>query len=180
MVINLELELKELYYYETDQERLDFDSDPVYQEKMERALAELETEELSPALFSLLDTANQISFTHGVRLGLRLGLWAKEGRRGAQCTPTFPKPSRKRRAHAVRPYIGHVGAGLCAGPGQSLSLRGPRSGPWQSALPALRIPTAPSGPRNDGTRRYSKSSFPNASKARLDSSAFLFRLPLTR
>ena len=79
MVINLELELKELYYYETDQERLDFDSDPVYQEKMERALAELETEELSPALFSLLDTANQISFTHGVRLGLRLSLWAKEG-----------------------------------------------------------------------------------------------------
>ena len=79
MVIDLELELKELYYYETDQERLDFDSDPVYQEKMRRALAELETEDLSPALFSLLDTANQISFTHGVRLGLRLGLWAKEG-----------------------------------------------------------------------------------------------------
>ena len=46
---------------------------------MRRALAELETEDLSPALFSLLDTANQISFTHGVRLGLRLGLWAKEG-----------------------------------------------------------------------------------------------------
>ena len=72
-------ELQELYYYETDQERLDFASDPVYQEKMRRALAELETEDLSPALFSLLDTANQISFTHGVRLGLRLGLWAKEG-----------------------------------------------------------------------------------------------------
>ena len=77
--MNLELQLKELYYYETDQERLDFGSDPVYQEKMRRALAELETEDLSPALFSLLDTANQISFTHGVRLGLRLGLWAKEG-----------------------------------------------------------------------------------------------------
>ncbi len=99
MVINLELELKELYYYETDQERLDFDSDPVrldfdsdpvYQEKMERALAELETEELSPALFSLLDTANQISFTHGVRLGLRLGLWAREGAfaGGASPSPT--------------------------------------------------------------------------------------------
>ena len=89
MVIDLELELKELYYYETDQERLDFDSDPVYQ-KMERALAELETEELSPALFSLLDTANQISFTHGVRLGLRLGLWAREGAfaGGASPSPT--------------------------------------------------------------------------------------------
>ena len=77
--VNMNPELQELYYYETDQERLDFDSDPVYQEKMRRALAELEMEDLSPALFSLLDTANQISFTHGVRLGLRLGLWAKEG-----------------------------------------------------------------------------------------------------
>ena len=77
--VNMIPELQELYYYETDQERLDFDSDPVYQEKMRRALAELETEDLSPALFSLLDTANHISCTHGVRLGLRLGLWAKEG-----------------------------------------------------------------------------------------------------
>ena len=77
--MNLELQLKELYYYETDHGCLDFDSNPVYQEKMERALAELGTGDLSPALFSLLDTANEISFTHGVRLGLRLGLWAKEG-----------------------------------------------------------------------------------------------------
>ena len=77
--MNLELQLKELYYYETDQERLDFDSDPVYQEKMRRALAELETEDLSPALFSLLDTANQISFTHGFRLGLSLIRWALRG-----------------------------------------------------------------------------------------------------
>ena len=75
----MEPQLKELYYYETDHELLDIDSDPVYQEKMERALAELGTDDLSPALFSLLDTANEISFTHGVRLGLRLGLWAKEG-----------------------------------------------------------------------------------------------------
>ena len=83
-------ELQKLYHYEIDHARLDFDSDPVYQEKMERALAELETEELSPALFSLLDTANQISFTHGVRLGLRLGLWAKEGAfaGGASPSPT--------------------------------------------------------------------------------------------
>ena len=47
--VNMIPELQELYYYETDQERLDFDSDPVYQEKMRRALAELETEDLSPA-----------------------------------------------------------------------------------------------------------------------------------
>ena len=74
-------ELQKLYYYEIDHAHLDFDSDPVYQEKMARALAELEAQELSPALFSLLDAANQISFTHGFRLGvstpLRFRLAAK-------------------------------------------------------------------------------------------------------
>ena len=51
-------ELQTLYYYELDHAHLDFDSDPVYQEKMARALAELNAQELSPALFSLLNTAN--------------------------------------------------------------------------------------------------------------------------
>ena len=78
-VINLNPAIKELYYHETEQERLNFDSDPEYQEKMARALAELRAEELSPALFSLLDTANQISFTHGFRLGLSLIRWALRG-----------------------------------------------------------------------------------------------------
>ena len=54
-------ELQNLYYYEIDHAHLDFDSDPVYQESMARVLAELGTQELSPALFSLLNTANQIS-----------------------------------------------------------------------------------------------------------------------
>ena len=77
-------ELQALYYYETEQEHLNFDSDPVYQEKMARALAELGAQELSPALFSLLDTANQISFTHGFRLGVSLVRWALRGNcRGA-------------------------------------------------------------------------------------------------
>ncbi len=71
-------ELQALYYYETEQEHLNFDSDPVYQEKMARALAELEAQ-ASPALFSLLDTANQISFTHGFRLGVSLVRWALRG-----------------------------------------------------------------------------------------------------
>ena len=72
-------ELQKLYYYEIDHAHLDFDSDPVYQEKMTRTLAELGTPELSPVLFSLLDTANQISFTHGFRLGVSLIRWALRG-----------------------------------------------------------------------------------------------------
>ena len=72
-------ELQELYYYETEQERLNFDSDPEYQKKMALALAELGTPELSPVLFSLLDTANQISFTHSFRLGVSLIRWALRG-----------------------------------------------------------------------------------------------------
>ena len=69
-------EVQTLYYYEIDHARLDFDADPVYQKNMARALAELGTAELSPALFSLLDTANQISFAHGFRRGLSLARWA--------------------------------------------------------------------------------------------------------
>ena len=72
-------EIKKLYYYEIDHAHLDFDADPVYQENMERVLAELGTQELSPALFSLLNTANQISFTHGFRLGVSLVRWALRG-----------------------------------------------------------------------------------------------------
>ena len=72
-------ELQNLYYYEIDHAHLDFDSDPVYQEKMARTLAELGTQELSPALFSLLNTANQISFTHGFRLGVSLIQWTLRG-----------------------------------------------------------------------------------------------------
>lgn len=72
-------ELQKLYYYEIDHAHLDFDSDPVYQEKMARTLAELGTQELSPALFSLLDTANQISFIHGFQLGVSLVRWTLRG-----------------------------------------------------------------------------------------------------
>ena len=46
---------------------------------VQRVLAELGTQELSPALFSLLNTANQISFTHGFRLGVSLVRWALRG-----------------------------------------------------------------------------------------------------
>ena len=74
-------ELQTLYYYEIDHAHLDFDSDPVYQESMARVLAELGTQELSPALFSLLNTANQISFTHGFRLGASLIQWTCGGKR---------------------------------------------------------------------------------------------------
>ena len=72
-------ELQKLYYYEIDHAHLDFDSDPVYQENMARALAELGAQELPPALFSLLNTANQISFTHGFQLGVSLVRWALRG-----------------------------------------------------------------------------------------------------
>ena len=42
---------------------------------MARVLAELGTQ----ALFSLLNTANQISFTHGFRLGASLIQWTLRG-----------------------------------------------------------------------------------------------------
>ena len=44
-------ELQKLYYYEIDHAHLDFDSDPVYQEKMARALAELGPRSSPPPSF---------------------------------------------------------------------------------------------------------------------------------
>ena len=74
--MNLNDTIKKLYYYEIDRAQLDFDADLDYQKDMATALDELGCQELSPALLSLLNTANQISFTHGFRLGLSLMRWA--------------------------------------------------------------------------------------------------------
>lgn len=76
VVQNMIPELQELYYYETEHALLDFDAHPEYQEKLSQALAELDATELPEPLFSLLDTANLISFIHGFRLGVSLVRWA--------------------------------------------------------------------------------------------------------
>ena len=83
-------ELQKLYYYEIDHAHLDFDSDPVYQEKMARALAELEAQELSPALFSLLDadTAQEPDCADARGLFQKLG-GGRDGGLSRGCTP-FP------------------------------------------------------------------------------------------
>ena len=49
-------EIKKLYYHEIDHAHLDFDADPVYQENMERVLAELgENDRLALTLYYLND-----------------------------------------------------------------------------------------------------------------------------
>lgn len=99
-------ELQTLYYYEIDHAHLDFDSDPDYQENMARVLDELGTRELSPALFSLLNTANQISFTHGFRLGTSLVRWAL---RRYTHRARSPGKARRRRETAPAAILGKPG-----------------------------------------------------------------------
>lgn len=106
-------ELQKLYYYEIEHAHLDFDADPVYQENMARALAELGTQEFSPALFSLLNTANQISFTHGFRLGVSLVQWAL---RQYTHRARSPGKARRRRESAPAAIFGKPGP---SGPGRT-------------------------------------------------------------
>jgi len=70
-------QINKLYYYETEHAHLDFSKYPEYRQQLAQAEALCEQNELPPAMFRLLDTANRISFVHGFRLGLRLSRWAK-------------------------------------------------------------------------------------------------------
>ena len=71
--------LKELYDWEIDQSRLNFDHDPEYQAYYTQVEALWEGKDMPPAVFHLLDTSNFLSFAHGFRLGARLAGWVRAG-----------------------------------------------------------------------------------------------------
>jgi len=72
----LEKYLRELFYSETEQSHLQFESSPEYCLHLSQAEALYPNRELPAAVFQLLDTANRISFIHGFRLGLGLARWS--------------------------------------------------------------------------------------------------------
>ena len=65
-------QLKELYFQEIEQSRLDFDRDPEYQAYYTQAEVLWKGEDMPAAVFHLLETSNFLSFAHGFRLGARL------------------------------------------------------------------------------------------------------------
>ena len=69
-------QLQDLFFHEVSQGRLDFDSDPKYAQQMAQSMSLFPGGDLPGPIFDLLETANCISFAHGLRLGLRLREWA--------------------------------------------------------------------------------------------------------
>ena len=71
--------LQTLYWQEIDTARLNFEADPAYQTYFTQSQAIWEGADMPEPLFHLLETSNYLSFAHGFRLGLGLGLRAEEG-----------------------------------------------------------------------------------------------------
>ena len=72
----MDTQLKELFYNEQDRGSLDYDADPEYSGLLRQSLALFPDGDLPKPVFALLETANLISFAHGLRLGLKLREWA--------------------------------------------------------------------------------------------------------
>ncbi len=67
--------IKELYVREVERASLDFDSDPLYHTYYMQAEKSWPEGDMPPAWFHLLDRSNFLSFSHGLRLGMRIVLW---------------------------------------------------------------------------------------------------------
>ena len=68
-------QLKDFFFDEQDRGRLVFENSPEYNELMEQCLSLFPGGDLPRPVFKLIETANLISFAHGLRLGLRLNRW---------------------------------------------------------------------------------------------------------
>ena len=72
----MDKQLQEFYCDEVERRHLDFEAFPEYNNLMDQSLSLFPNEELPETIFRLIETANCISFAHGLRLGLRLRDWA--------------------------------------------------------------------------------------------------------
>ena len=69
-------QVKELFFGEVDRHRLNFDAVPEYGDLLRQSEALFPDGDLPKTIFQLLETANRISFAHGLKLGLKLTRWA--------------------------------------------------------------------------------------------------------
>ena len=70
-------QLQEFFCNEILQEHLIFEDFPEYNDLMDQCLPLFPNGDLPKPLFDLIETANLISFAHGLKLGLRLKRWAQ-------------------------------------------------------------------------------------------------------
>ena len=73
----MDKQLKEFFFDEQDRGRLSFEADPEYADLLHRSTALFPDGDLPREIGQLIDTANCISFAHGLKLGLRLKRWAQ-------------------------------------------------------------------------------------------------------
>ena len=73
----MDKQLQDFFFDEQDRGRLVFEDFPEYNSLMNRSLSLFPDGDLPRPLFDLLETANCISFAHGLKLGLRLREWAQ-------------------------------------------------------------------------------------------------------
>ena len=70
-------QLKAFYFDEVDRGHLNFEAFPEYNDLMVQSLSLFPEHDLPKPIFDLIDTANLISFAHGLKLGLGLKQWAE-------------------------------------------------------------------------------------------------------
>ncbi len=68
----MDKQLQEFFYDEQERGRLVFEDSPEYEDLLRQSLSLFPGGDLPRPVFDLLETANLISFAHGLRLGLRL------------------------------------------------------------------------------------------------------------
>ena len=73
----MEKQIQEFFINEQDQGHLVFEDFPEYTDLLHQSLALCPDGDLPKPLFDLLETANCISFAHGLKLGLNLNRWAR-------------------------------------------------------------------------------------------------------
>lgn len=72
----MDKQLKEFFCDQVERGYLSFEADLDYNALMTQSLALFPGGDLPGPIFDLMDTANLISFAHGLRLGLRLREWS--------------------------------------------------------------------------------------------------------
>ena len=72
----MDKQLQEFFYDEQERGRLVFEDSPEYEDLLRQSLSLFPGGDLPRPVFDLLETANCISFAHGLKLGLRLERWA--------------------------------------------------------------------------------------------------------
>ena len=113
----MDKQLQEFFYDQQDRGHLAFESFPEYNNLMDQSLSLFPGGDLPRPVFDLLETANLISFAHGLRLGLGLREWAGRPAQRADTASRVPTPSPAFRGAPAPAGISPRSCSACPSPG---------------------------------------------------------------